>query len=174
MQSYWACAQLVANRTALALHCLEHVAGYEIYCSRLAPPRRRSGNRLRVPQLLFPGYTFLNVANGAWWSARWAAGVVRLVMDGAQPARVPDAVIGGLRDREGSNGLIELPKPPGLKVGDQVKILQGPLRGLCGLYQGQRGHERVLVLMSILGQQRVELSKDSIERIDVDDSPLVR
>jgi hypothetical protein len=45
-----------------------------------------------------------------------------------------------------------------------VKILQGPLQGLCGLYQGQRAHERVLVLLALLGgQQRVELLKDAIE-----------
>src|SRR5262249_6458435 len=154
-----------ANRTALALHCLEHVAGYEVYCPRLAPPRRRSGNRPRIPQLLFPGYAFLRVASG-WWNARWSAGVIRLVMNGAEPARVGDAVIAELKSRE-RNGLIELPRPDGLKPGDEVKILQGPLQGLCGLYQGQRPHERVLVLLSLLGaQQRVVLSRDAIEVIN--------
>jgi transcription antitermination factor NusG len=42
-------------------------------------------------------------------------------------------------------------------VGDQVRILQGPFAGRLGLYAGQRAHERVLVLLALLGgQQRVE------------------
>ena len=60
--------------------------------------------------------------------------------------------------------VIELPKRPGLKPGDQVRILQGPFAGRLGLYAGMRPHERVLVLLALLGgQQRVELPKDDVE-----------
>jgi len=43
--------------------------------------------------------------------ARWSPGVVRLVMDGVTPARVPVSLITSLKAREVS-GLIELPPPP--------------------------------------------------------------
>ena len=47
---------------------------------------------------------------------------------------------------------------------NQVRILQGPFAGHLGLYAGQRAHERVLVLLALLGgQQRVELAKDDVE-----------
>ena len=70
-------------------------------------------------------------------------------------------MIFAMRER---NGLIELPKRPGLKPGDQVWILQGPFAGHLGLYAGMRAHERVLVLLALLGgQQRVELAKDDVE-----------
>jgi len=75
--------------------------------------------------------------------------------------------IDDLRKRE-RNGLIKLPKRPALQPGDQVRILQGPFAGQLGLYAGMRPHERVLVLLQLLGgQQRVELAKDSIEATGV-------
>jgi len=49
-------------------------------------------------------------------------------------------------------------------VGDQVRILQGPFAG-C-LYAGMRAHERVPVLLALLGgQQRVEVPKADVEAV---------
>jgi transcriptional antiterminator RfaH len=99
-----------------------------------------------------------------WWNARWAAGVRRLVMDGLVPARVPDRVIAEIRSRERA-GLIELPKLR-LEPGMRVKVLQGPLQDHIGLLAALRPHERVLVLLQLLGgQQRVELARNAIEAI---------
>ena len=96
-------------------------------------------------------------------AARWSIGVIGLIMDGIRPARVADQIIDDLRKRE-RNGLIELPKRPGPKPGDQVRILQGPFAGQLGLYAGMRAHERVLVLLALLGgQQRVELAKGPLK-----------
>jgi len=88
-------------------------------------------------------------------------------MDGGRPARVADQIIDDLRKRE-RNGLIELPKRPGPKPGDQVRILQGPFAGQLGLYAGMRAHERVLVLLALLGgQQRVELPRPMLRRFPI-------
>ena len=47
-----------------------------------------------------------------------------------------------------------------------MRVLHGPLAGQLGLYAGQRPHERVLVVLALLGgQQRVELAKDAIELV---------
>jgi transcriptional antiterminator RfaH len=116
---------------------------------------------VRTP-LLFPNYTFVLIRL-QWHNARWSPGVVRLVMDGLRPARVPDDVISEIRSRE-RNGLIELVKPHGLKSGMRVRVLDGPLREQIGLLAALRPHERVLVLLQLLGgQQRVELARSSIE-----------
>jgi transcriptional antiterminator RfaH len=113
--------------------------------------------------LLFPSYIFVLIV-AQWHAARWAPGVIRLVMAGdAKPARVPDAIIAEIKARE-RDGLIELPKPPGLQRGDAVRVVLGPLQGLLGLYEGMKPHERVAVLLQILGgQQRVELPSNAIE-----------
>jgi transcriptional antiterminator RfaH len=94
-----------------------------------------------------------------WWNARWAAGVRRLVMDGEQPARVPDPVIAEIRSRE-RGGLIELPKLR-LAPGTRVRVLQGPLQNHIGLLAALRPHERVLVLLQLLGGQQ----RSSIEAV---------
>ena len=97
--------------------------------------------------------------------ARWSVGVVRLVMDGVQPARVPDAVIAEIRSRE-VRGLIELPQPPRVRPGDAVRILRGPFEGKLAIYAGMKPRARVEVLLSLLGSsQRVMLAADAVEAV---------
>jgi transcriptional antiterminator RfaH len=158
---YWAVARLEPHRERVALHHLA-LAGFATYLPRLRERRISHGRKIVVTPPLFPGYAFLAV-EAQWYAARWSIGVIGLIMDGVRPARVADQIIDDLRKRE-RGGLIELPKRAGLKAGDQVRILQGPFVGHLGLYAGMRPHERVLVLLGVLGgQQRVELPRESIE-----------
>jgi transcription antitermination factor NusG len=158
---YWACARLEPHKERLALHCLG-LAGFETYFPRLRERRISHGRKIEVRPPLFPGYAFF-VIEAQWHAARWSVGVLGLIMDGIKPARVADQIIDDLRKRE-RNGLIELPKRSGPKPGDPVRILAGPFAGHLGLYAGMRPHERVLVLLGVLGgQQRVELARDAVE-----------
>src|SRR5262245_28599941 len=160
--AYWAAAQLVPYRDALALHCLRQ-AGFETYAPRLRERRTAYGRKVPHTPLLFPGYLFVLIEL-QWHAARWCPGVVRLIMDGLSPAVVPDAVIAGLKGRE-RGGLIELPKPPRFRAGDNVRVLHGPFIGIAGLYQGMRPRQRCEVLLAILGgSQRVTLHADAVER----------
>ena len=148
--SYWAVARLEPRREQLALRCLG-LAGYETYFPRLREHRISHGRRIEIRPPLFPGYCFLAI-EAQWHTARWSIGVIGLIMDGIKPARVADHIIDDLRKRE-RNGLVELPKREMFHVDDQVRILQGPFAGHLGLYAGQRAHERVLVLLALLGGQ---------------------
>ena len=136
------------------MHCLG-LAGYEVYAPRIATARRNTA-------LLFPGYLFVQIVS-SWWNARWSAGVARLISNGAGPTPVPDQVIVELKAREHGDGLIRLPKPRGLQRGDRVRITDGPLTGHLALFDGMRPHERVMVLLELLGRaQRIELPKRDI------------
>jgi transcriptional antiterminator RfaH len=158
---YWAAAQLQPHRDRLALHCL-HQAGFETYAPRLREQQTVRGRKVTRTPLLFPGYLFVRIEL-QWRAAQWSPGVVRVVLDGASPARVPDAVIAEIRSRE-RNGLVELPRPPRFKPGARVRILHGPFIGLVGLYAGMKPRERVEVLLAILGgAQRVTLPADAVE-----------
>jgi transcriptional antiterminator RfaH len=151
---YWTVAQLVPNRTSLALHMLAQ-QNFTVYAPKTRELRVIRGYKTEVLSALFPGYAFVFIAL-QWHAARWCPGVVRLVMDGAQPAKVPDDVIKEIHDRE-RNGAVELPRRV-LKRGDRVRILAGPFSGHLAIYAGMAAHERVAVLLEMLGrQQRVTL-----------------
>jgi transcriptional antiterminator RfaH len=160
---YWAAAQLQPQRERLAQHCLT-LAGYETYLPRLREVRVSHGRKVEVRPPLFPGYCFVAITL-QWHTARYSVGVARLVMDGVQPARVPDAVIDEIRRRE-VGGLIELPKPPAARLGDSVRILRGPFEGRLAIYAGMKPRQRVEVLLSLLGsRQRMTLAADAVEAI---------
>jgi transcriptional antiterminator RfaH len=159
---YWCAAQLQPQRDGLALQCLRQ-AGLETYAPRLREPRTAHGRKVVRTPLLFPGYLFVWIEL-QWHTARWAPGVVRLVMNGVGPAAVPDGVIADLRGRE-TGGLIDLPKPPKFRTGDRLRVIHGPFAGHVGLYAGMKPRERVEVLLAILGgSQRVTLGVDAVEQ----------
>jgi transcriptional antiterminator RfaH len=155
--TYWACARLEPRREAAAQHFLK-LNGYETYMPRVREDRFRPDKRIEIISPLFPAYAFI-VIEQQWRRARWSIGVAALIMDGEHPARVPDQVIAGLRARE-VRGAVELPKS-GLKPGDHVKILGEP-----ALYAGMKSHQRVEVLLALLGsQQRVILPRAYVEAL---------
>jgi transcriptional antiterminator RfaH len=164
---FWACAQLQTNRERLALHCLG-LAGFQTYMPRLRVRRLTPTRRVaETTPALFPGYAFIWIEL-QWHEARWQPGVIRLVLDGEQPARVPEGVIDEIRSRE-RDGLVELPKPPPvsrLKLGTRVRVQEGPMRGCIGILAALRPRERVMVLLQMLGgERRVELPQEAVRGI---------
>jgi transcriptional antiterminator RfaH len=159
--AFWACARLEPRREAVALHFLK-LAGYQVYIPQVREQRLRSHRRVEVIAPLFPAYGFILI-QAQWHSARWSIGVSAIIMDGQAPAKVPDQVIDEIQRRE-VRGAVELPKLPGLKTGDRVRVLGGSFQGHLGLYAGMKPHARVEVLLTLLGsRQRVTLPRGSIE-----------
>ena len=165
MPPFWCAARLMPKREAVATQCLT-LAGFKIYLPRLRERRVVRGRGVEISPPLFPGYIFIVVVS-RWYDAKWCPGVASLIMNGAGPARVPDSVISEIQSRE-RGGLIELPKPRGLRRGDRVRIVHGPFRERLALYDGQTAHARVAVLLQILGgQQRAELPASAVEPVEV-------
>jgi transcriptional antiterminator RfaH len=154
---YWCCARLHGRQERLATHCLS-LAGHVVYQPRIRSPRRTR----------FPTYAFVTVEL-QWHSVRWAPGVVALLMNGAGPAKVANHIILELKSRE-RDGLVVLPaalRPRPLaqfKAGDRVRVVDGPMRGFEGLISGMRPHERVAVLLELLGGTRpIEMATADVE-----------
>jgi transcriptional antiterminator RfaH len=159
--AFWACARLEPRREAVAQHFLG-LAGYQVYIPQIREQRLRSHRRVEVIAPLFPAYGFILI-QAQWHSARWSIGVSAIIMDGQAPAKVPDQVIDEIQRRE-IRGAVELPKLPGMKAGDRVRVLGGPFKGFAGLYAGMSSRQRVEVLLTILGGQRsVTLPRGDIE-----------
>jgi transcriptional antiterminator RfaH len=159
--AYWACAQTEPRREEAARHFLQ-LGGYTVYLPRLRVVRLRHRRKVTINPPLFPSYLFIEITNG-WWSARWSPGIVRLLRAGDAPMPVPDALIAEIRGRE-RGGLVELPQPQDLHVGDPVKVTAGPFSGYLALYAGMKPRQRVEVLLQLLGSmQRVTLPRGAVE-----------
>src|SRR5262245_40113522 len=116
---FWYIAQTQTLRESAVQRRLEET-GLQSYLPRIQVADR--------PAPLFPGYLMVQPVP-EWYAVRWTPGVVRLLMDGERPARLPDRVVAELRQRE-RNGLIRLPKKPNpLKAGQRVQITRGTFEG---------------------------------------------
>jgi transcriptional antiterminator RfaH len=158
--SFWSVARI--QREALALHTLG-LLGYEVYLPRLRAHRVMHGRKIELRRALFPGYCFVQIEL-QWHAARWAPGVIGLVMDGIVPARVPQNAIEEIRRRE-VGGLIVLERQ-GAKRGDRVRILRGPFEGHLAIYHDSKPRDRIEVLLKLLGStQRATLASLDVELV---------
>ena len=115
----------------------------------------RAANQ-RTTSRCSPTYLFVRIVN-RWYSIDNTIGVLQLLLSGDLPAKLRDDVIAELKRKE-RNGVVYLPKPRGLQLGDKVRILRGSFVDHIGLYDGMTGHERRVVLLELLGRKvRVEL-----------------
>jgi transcriptional antiterminator RfaH len=81
------------------------------------------------------------------------------------PVPVPDAVMDALQARAGTDGTFQLDRTSLLKTGDPVRIDDGPMRDLEGIFQAANDADRVIVLLSLMGRDvRVTVPSDQIER----------
>ena len=132
----WSALRLQPYREQLALSELAR-AGFETCAPRILRRLYAKGRKIETMPLLFPGYIFVLIVL-QWHAARFAPGVIGLIMDGERPARVPDFVIDELRSRD-HNGIIKLsgkppPALPVFRAKERLRVQTGPLRGLFGLY----------------------------------------
>jgi transcription antitermination factor NusG len=159
--SFWAAAQTIAQREQPVAARLSRI-GYPV----LAPQGRfRIDGQMRITAV-FPGYVFLKIIN-SWWTARFTEGVLRLIMSGDGPAKVPEFEIQKIIQQTGPNGLVRIPKQPPtpprtlIREGAVVRILSGSFRGISGVYAGMSPNDRQRVLLDLLGRKcRVELASD--------------
>jgi transcription antitermination factor NusG len=141
IENYWSVAQTYPLCEDKAINHLRRQS-FEVYLPKVVSP---SSNRL-VP--LFRGYVFVVVAE-QWHRIMSTIGVLRLLLSGDSPARLPTDFIDALRSVETDGGTIEL--PPRFRVGDQVRVRGGHFKDLVGLYAGIAPHASERVLMNILG-----------------------
>jgi transcriptional antiterminator RfaH len=137
--------------------------GFAVYLPRLTSARRRAGRWVDVVEPLFPRYLFVaaDLETKSLAPIRSTRGVSGLVRFGGQPAVVPDNLIEALRRREDSATGLHVIERPLFVAGDRVKLLQGPLSGLEGVFAAETGDLRVIVLMEMLGRlNRLEVSRD--------------
>lgn len=159
----WYVAQTRPRQEAVAELNLQR-QDFTCYLPRFTRRKRVRGHWQSVTEPLFPGYIFVNLdlTQGHIAPLFSTKGIKTLVRFGLQYQPFPDAGIDYLRQQEARQARIDETELP-FREGDAVRILDGPLAGLQGVYQCTRGQDRVLVLIHILGAEKpVEVPVDSV------------
>ena len=151
----WLLLQVKPKQEARALENLQCQGG-ECYCPKIVIEKLSKGRRAEVEEALFPGYLFINVqpekSGLTYTSIRSSRGVSKIVGFGAEPIKVPEALIEQIRHREqaDSMGLMAKNLP---QAGDSVNITDGPFRGLKAVFSHTDGLQRSIVLINLLNQK---------------------
>jgi len=160
----WYVVQTQVNGEAKAAQNLRR-QGYDIYLPRYLKRRRHARKVDFTAKPLFPRYMFvaIDMASQRWRSIQSTIGVARLVCNGDDPAAVPGGVVPALRAREDDEGFVRLNLKPTFASGDKVRVLAGAFIDNTGLFNELADHDRVSILLDILGRKvRVLLDADLV------------
>jgi transcriptional antiterminator RfaH len=136
--------------------------GFEAWLPMIALEKVRRSRLTQVTEPMFSRYLFirLDTTQTNWSPIRSTLGVSKLVSFGNVPAAVPDALIDMLREWP--------PRTPQrlMNPGDEVQLVEGPLRGLRGIYQQHDGEARAMVLIELLSQpQTIQIELQALRPV---------
>src|SRR6202790_120359 len=160
----WYVVQTQVNAEAKAARNLVH-QGFEIYLPRYLKRRSHARKIEKIAAPLFPRYLFVRIdmATQRWRSIQSTFGVSRLVTNGDYPTIVPEGVVHALKAREDDKGFVRLDSKPAFAPGDKVRVLAGAFMDNAGLFNGLADHDRVSILLDMLGRKvRVLLDADMV------------
>ena len=147
----WLAVNTQPHKEMYALENLER-QGFTGYCPLIVKRVRHARRAYDARRPLFPSYVFVDCASteGRWRPVQSTFGVRSIVFQGEQPGLIPATFVDSLRSRE-VDGVIAKPSQR-LRVGQSVSVQGGPLDGLAGDILELREKDRVLVLLSLMGQ----------------------
>jgi transcription antitermination factor NusG len=153
----WIVAMTKPNFEGLASERLAQ-QGFVSYCPRYLQKRPGLPDR-HAP--LFPRYLFVLI-DQAWYCITGTRGISKVLLGNDGPAILPTSVIDDLKRRE-IKGLVQLGKMPKYQPGQRVKAKSGPLQDHLLIYDDMTSHDRVRVLVNLLGRAcKVELEEKTL------------
>jgi len=146
----WYLVHTKPRQEDIALANLER-QGYECYLPQMRIERIRRRKAEIATEPMFPRYLFVRLDSSdqgkSWSPIRSTLGVSQLVHFGAQAAKVDDALVDLLRERERA-----LPTEAMFHSGDSVVIADGPFAGIEAIYQTADAERRAFILLEILAK----------------------
>ena len=154
VQASWFEVYTKPRQEKTALENLERQGFHCFLPMAVNPYQRRTEHHPRI-EPLFPRYLFLNAIadQQSLGPVRSTRGVCSLVRSGIQLATMPEPVIEAISRRcDPETGLIKL-EPVPVVPGDRVRVFDGPLAGIEGIFTERKGTNRAIILMSLFGTE---------------------
>ncbi len=125
--------------------------GFESWLPMMTVEKLRRGRLTEVVEPMFSRYLFirLDTEHSNWSPIRSTIGVSRLVSFGNRPAPIADTLIQALRQ------LPERAPERLFRAGQDVSFIDGPLKGLQGVYQAESGEARAMILVELMSKQHL-------------------
>ncbi len=131
--------------------------GYEIFRPLLKKYRIRGGKQVAAIEPMFPRYIFIHLDDvlSNWAKIRSTRGVSGLVRFSELPAKVPGDLIDLLKAQCDDDSILDLTgkEPHVFREGDGVEITEGSFRGIQAIIKEQKGEDRVVLLLNLMGQE---------------------
>lgn len=163
----WYCLQTRPLKEVQTANYLAETLGLETYFPRLKREKVIRRVRRAIIKPLFPRYLFCRFDPAFQYrAARYAPDVIDVVRFGEGPAIVQDAIIQDLKLWAGEAVDVITIEPP-LAPGDEVVVIDGPMRGLHALVMRDcDDRDRVTVLLEALewGAQ-VNISRSQLQKV---------
>jgi transcription antitermination factor NusG len=117
--------------------------GYE----QFVPTRRARRGPKVIESALFPGYVFCRMTNGTAGLVVTTPGVLRILGSSQQPCPIDDAEIESIRKITSLDNVYPVPY---LRVGQHIRIAEGPLSGVTGILVKIKKRHNLIVSVALL------------------------
>ena len=129
--------------------------GVEAYLPLITVVRRWSDRRMKVQEPLFKSYVFVRSNSKQYIPILNVYGVVRFVTFEKEAVIVPENQIVAIKKfvNDYENGEeFKMQNDEELKVGQKVRIINGPMKGLTGRLDTIRNKRHLIVYIEVVGQ----------------------
>jgi transcriptional antiterminator RfaH len=127
----------------------------ETFTPRLRARRFNRNGRPPIPftKPLFPRYIFARFRAAEFLhKVRYTRGVASVVGVGHIPTPIDDQVIAIIKSQSDADSIVKI--GDGFKVGSEVVITEGPLKGLTGIFErNMKDSDRVMILLNTVSYQ---------------------
>lgn len=156
MTHKWYVVTTKPRKELVAKQQLENQA-FSAYLPMFRRSKRNKGKWQDQHEPLFPGYLFvqLNLSTDNISPIRSTIGVRNLVRFGNQLVAMENDIIDQLMEHERLQFSKVENHATQFSPGDAIKVVDGPIAGLTGVFEMPKSSERVMILIGLLGKQRL-------------------
>jgi len=157
----WLVITYKTNESKVLQRNLDH-QNFEYYLPKILVISEKT--QTKTEKILFPGYAFVYCNLDDYSALKYSKGVRKVLIFGNSIPSISDTQIKKIKEIE-QNSRIS-PIEINLKVGDQVKINDGPFKDVITQIISFPSNERVGVLLTILGSSRLtQISSKIVNKI---------